>query len=388
MSRDQKHHRSASGAHRLGSLRSGSDGLVEDMTAFRREFLNTRHPSYHAVLGVLSQLLAGDTAEPRLVAAFDRLWGTRSFPTFYERPLLVLAALRFDALQEGAAHPLYGALAAASPNVDGVTRETVASSLGPDRLGIWSALATRRVQTNDTGRAVAWLWPALLGGCDQGARPLALVDVGASAGLNLIGDALAPMWTDHATHAPLPTATRVHAVARLGFDARPLDFRKDQDLAWIRACIWAGETDRLQRFEAAVRAMRVAASRPSPPQIELLTASLVPERLVTLASQLPARTLTLAYQTLVVGYMASTERESYRAGMTRWVAAQPAGSALWIELELDDARRRMPVVFTAHVRSDAGVRSLAIGRANQHPTEIEVNAAAVSELSRCLALKA
>jgi len=364
--------------------RTGADGLADDLSSARRELLADRHPAYHRIVGTLVALLTGSGRDEALVARFERAWRTRSFPTFYERPLLILAALRADALQEGARHPLYAALAVAAPDPEVVTTETVASSLGRERLGVWSTMTTRRVQTNDPSRAIAWLWPAYLAGCDGAQRPLALIDIGAGAGLNLIADQLPPNWTDLATGKPIPCATRVNAVARVGFESRPLNVQRDDDVLWMRACIWPGETDRLARFEAAVQALRAAMKRPSPPVLERLTASLVPEHLEGLATGLPKGTLLLTYQSLVRGYLEPTEQESYRQGMLALVANQPAGSVLWIELELDDSRRRMPAVLIAHVRSGNSVRSLRLGRSSQHPTEIDVDASGVAELKRRL----
>lgn len=281
--------------------RTGADGLVDDLKATRHELLSARHPAYHKVLGVLLGPISDPGTDAALLARFERAWRTRSFPIFYERPLLILASLRADALQEGKHHPLHATLAAATPDPSVVTPETVAASLGRDRLGVWSSMTTRRVQTNDTSRAVAWLWPAFLAGCDGGRRPLALADIGAGAGLNLVGDQLPAIWSDR-TGKPIPCAMRVNAVARVGFDARPLSLQIDDDVLWMRACIWPGDTERLARFEAAVQAMRAAATRPSRPVIERLTASLVPERLDAILAPLPASTLLIAYQTLVAGY--------------------------------------------------------------------------------------
>ena len=365
-----------------GQARTGADGLLDDLKSARHDLLSGRHPAYHAILGAVMTLVSG--ADDALVTHFGRVWRMRSFPTFYERPLLILAALRADALQEGTSHPLYSALGPATPDPAVDTDESVATALARDRLGVWSTMTTRRMQTNDTSRALAWLWPAVLAGCDDAQRPVALVDVGASAGLNLIADELPPVWTDRATGKAIPCATRVNAVARLGFDTRPLDIASHDDLLWMRACIWPGDTARLARFEASVVAMRAAALRPSPPVLERLTASLVPERLEALVSRMPEDTLLLAYHTLVSGYLEATEREAYRRGMTKLVSRHAAGRVLWVELELDDGRRRLPAVLTAHVRVGDAAKTLRMGRSSQHPGEVEVDVAGVADLRRHL----
>jgi hypothetical protein len=368
-----------------GEGRTGADGLVDDIKSTRRDLLSARHPAYHRVLGAVLALVSG--ADDALVARFERVWRTRSFPTFYERPLLILAALRADALEEGAKHPLHAALAAAAPDADAVTPEAVAAALARDRLGVWSAMTTRRMQTNDTTRAVTWLWPAALAGCDDGQRPLAIVDVGASAGLNLVADQLPHLWSEVGSGSRIGCATRVDAVARVGFDTRPLDVKNHDDVRWMRACIWPGETERLARFEAGVAAMRASLGRPGAPVLERMTASLVPDHLQDLVAKLPADALLLAYHTLVTGYLEAAERERYRSGMLAFVQRQPVGSVLWAELELDDARRRLPAVLAVHVRAGDAVRSVRLGRSSQHPGEIEVDAAGVAEVRRHLAAR-
>ena len=148
----------------------GADGLFDDLTSMRHGLLATRHAAYHRLVGILMRLVCGPAKNEALVANFERVWRTRSFPTFYERPLLILAALRADALQEGKSHPLHAAVAGATPDPDVVTTETVLASLERNRLGVWSTMTSRRVQTNDTTRAIAWLWPAFLAGCDRSLR--------------------------------------------------------------------------------------------------------------------------------------------------------------------------------------------------------------------------
>jgi hypothetical protein len=364
-----------------GRSRSGADGLTEDLSAARHELLAGRHEAYQRIVTTLAGLLAAEQGK-ELGARFERAWRTRTFPAFYERPLLILAALRADAIEEGREHPLHAALAATKPEADTVSPERVAEALARTRLGVWSVLTTRRVQTNDTHRAVTWLWPAELLGCDQRKRPLALVDVGAAGGLNLVADELPVIWTRQGVGQPIPCARALHTVARLGFDSRPLDVERDEDVRWLRACIWPGDDERLARFEAGVAAFRAALRRPSPPKVEQLTASLVPARLATLAAGLPAHGLLLAFHTLLRGYLEPQEAESYARGMRELLAELPSGKAAWLELELDDARRRLPAAITAHVRTPSGVKSLPLARSSQHPTELAIDAQGAAEFAR------
>ena len=156
-------------------------------------------------------------------------------------------------------------------------------------------------------------------------------------------------------------------------------------MRWLRACIWPGESERLELFEAAIARLR-GMSAAARPVVEQLSASLVPSRLPALTAQLPPSTLLLVYQTLVWGYMDERERQHYRAGMLEFLQRAPRATAAWIELELDDGRRRLPASLTAHVRVNDSVEALLLGRMSQHPRVIEVNERGVAELRRSLTL--
>lgn len=95
------------------------------------------------------------------------------------------------------------------------------------------------------------------------ARPISLLELGASAGLNLMWDqfsmdlggvtfgpadpalTLRPDWT-----GPLPPATRPTIAQRRGVDLNPLDPRKD-DLR-LRAYLWPDQPERMALTEAAM----------------------------------------------------------------------------------------------------------------------------------------
>lgn len=211
---------------------------------------------YAALLAELESILVGPNAVPTIVDRLERAWRERRFSAYYERPLVLLASLRTDAINSGEKHPLARALANdEAPEVDVVSRASVMEAMSPDRLALWLMVATRRIQTNEVGRAIAWRWPAFLAGCNDGARPIALVDIGASGGLNLVADRVPEDWVD-ANGGPIPVVRKPKIIARIGFDTQPLDFKSDEDVHWARACIWPGEHARLQRFDRAVQAFR------------------------------------------------------------------------------------------------------------------------------------
>ncbi len=358
----------------------GVDGLEADLARERR-IVGRRSAPYARALELLPGVLAGP--EGRYVAA---AWTHRRFFAFAERPLLLLAALRRDALAEGPSHPLFAAFAAPRPDARAVTEERLRAALHPARERVYDALAGRAVQTNEPSRAVAWLWPAALAGASGGARPLALVDVGAGAGLNLVADALPPLWTD-AGGAPLEVATGVRTVSRLGLDAAPLDPLHPEGALWLRACVWPGEPEREALLSAAIEAFRSARLRPDGPVLLPVAAANVPQRLDLLSAAEP-EALVLAYQTLVRDSLDPDEREEYEGGMRAWLGTHPPRRALWIELEKVGGGGEAAAIV-AHVRAPLGdLREIELARCGVHPGVLRRSPAGEAELASLLRVEA
>jgi hypothetical protein len=128
---------------------------------------------------------------------------------------------------------------------------------------VGAVMRARRTQTNEVGRCAALL-PALPPG------PLALVEVGASAGLCLLFDRYAYEFGSTRLGAvasrvrlrctatgpvPLPLAVP-RIVWRRGLDLRPIDVRDDDAVRWLSACVWPEHHERRRRLEGAIDAAR------------------------------------------------------------------------------------------------------------------------------------
>jgi hypothetical protein len=125
-----------------------------------------------------------------------------------------------------------------------------------------ASLATRFPQTNEIGRSALFL--AGFGQLEPG--PKAHLDLGASAGLNLLVDKLAYRDADSCVLGdsevvldcsvrgePATLAERLPEIAaRLGLDLAPVDPRDDAGLRWLKACVWPDQADRFHRLEAAI----------------------------------------------------------------------------------------------------------------------------------------
>jgi hypothetical protein len=129
---------------------------------------------------------------------------------------------------------------------------------------------TRVVQTNEVGRAAALL-PSLATVAETARRPLAVVEVGASAGLNLLFDRYryvfgpgletGPKDSDVVLRPRLkgdckPPLSVPVVPWRRGLDRQPVDVTDDDAVRWLRACIWPEQRWRIELFERAVEIAR------------------------------------------------------------------------------------------------------------------------------------
>ncbi|HZL20767.1 MAG TPA: DUF2332 family protein [Polyangia bacterium] len=376
----------------MSPLCRGLEAFAEDATAWRHA-VGARVPVYDRLLEAAVNLIGHPegpveaTAGARLEAA----WRERRSSTAYDRPLLLMAALRAEALRAGARHPLFAAIGAVVVDPGAARREALAAALADAPARLFVDLATRSVQTNETSRAVAWLWPAALAGVTD-RRPVALFDIGCSGGLNLTAETLPAVWTD-AAGAALSVASSARIVSREGFDAHPLDVGRDDDVMWLRACVWPGETDRLARLDRAVGAFLEAASSANPPRLHIADVADIPGRLGRRAAELPADTLLLAYQTVMRDYLPEARQKRYLADMAAWVAGEVAGGPrrIWIELETDPPAdpRAPPMALTAHVFEAADgagrARAIALARCGYHPDRLAPDAPGVASFVEDLA---
>ena len=127
------------------------------------------------------------------------------------------------------------------------------------RARILRLLQSRNVQTNEVGRC-SHLMPAFGIVARAARRPLALIDVGAGAGLNLLWDRFDYRYSDGSvfgtgqspvrivceSRGPMPdTPARFPEVAfRIGVDLEPIDLADDEQYRWLQALVWADHADR------------------------------------------------------------------------------------------------------------------------------------------------
>lgn len=119
---------------------------------------------------------------------------------------------------------------------------------------------TRYTQTNECRRCVALLPAIWIAGVDR----FHLVDLGTSAGLNLLLDKYRYRWGDVTWGGDSPvhlvTDNRgapvkprdIEVLSRIGIDLHPVDPGDEQDRRWLDALIWPEHHERRQRLRAAL----------------------------------------------------------------------------------------------------------------------------------------
>ena len=138
------------------------------------------------------------------------------------------------------------------------------------RHDLWlSAWLDSPPQTNETGRS-AVLLPGFLQIARETGLPLALREIGSSAGLNLYFDRFRyrygeAEWGDPAFPVTLAPQMRgaspdlsgdLRITSRMGSDIAPLNVNNDSDRLRLRSYIWADQSERLARLDAAIDVAR------------------------------------------------------------------------------------------------------------------------------------
>lgn len=249
----------------------------------------------------------GVTEDPDVLAWLGTL------PPVKRQPNLVLAAARWHG-------------APAPGPYDGLRRVLLERE-----AEVRATVMARATQTNEVGR-LATLVPvmALVEG------PLALVEVGASAGLCLHPDRYDYAWpplgelrgsggavlTATAT-GPLPVPARHPEVAwRGGVDLHPLDVSDPDAMAWLETLVWPEQDGRRERLRTAVEVARA-----DPPVVR---AGDLLDHVDDLVDEASLHGTPVVFHSAVIAYLTPDDRRRFHGLMTGLVAA---GRCRWISNE-------------------------------------------------------
>ncbi len=204
-------------------------------------------------------------------------------------------------------------------------------------------MLSRTTQTNEPARCSVLL-PILA----QLPQPLALLEVGASAGLCLLPDRYgydygakriepparaagqAPVFHCKASGEVSLPATVPQIVWRLGLDLNPINLLSEDETGWLETLVWPGQAERAERLRAAIDI-----ARSDPPRIvrgDLLT------DLEVLMARAPMEATLVVFHSAVLAYVTSHERRDEFATTVR------KANAVWISNEA-------PGVFPSYAKT-------------------------------------
>lgn len=203
-----------------------------------------------------------------------------------------------------------------------------------DRGPVRDTIMARSTQTNEVGRLTA-LTP-LLAQLSRQEGPLALVELGASAGLGQHPDRYDYVWRGAgklrgsggptltaAASGPLPVPAHHPRIAdRSGVDLHPLDVTDADAMAWLATLVWPGQDQRLARLESAV-----ALARREPPR--LVAGDLV-EQLPGLLERAGLHGTPVVLHSAVVAYLPPDRQAEFVSLMRAYVAE---GRCRWVSNE-------------------------------------------------------
>jgi len=370
------------------------DGLAEGL-AQERDFCKGYSPLYETIFAYAASIAAKHaagqalgTAEQALVDLLEREWANRKLETAMGAALLFAAALHASVLSgdpEAAEVRLFYETAGGKYDPK---NDRVAFLMALDGLlqkpgeTLPKFLRSGHVQTNEVSRSVAWLIPALVMNGWQRDMPITLVDLGCSAGVNLVADQLSWRWSVHDGDRTLNLAdggealvkqhlnfgidstvpgcmlegeqARPNIVKRLGFDLHLPNLDNTDDLTEL--------------FKAALETVK----KVQPERYE----AIIIEAASTLHTQITEQTkLLIVFNSAVTMYMIDEDYEMLHAHITETFLKLPKGTrALWVELEPprkgdpESPDTRFPLKL--HMLREADLRMYYLAFTESHPRNV------------------
>ena len=207
-------------------------------------------------------------------------------------------------------------------------------------------IASRYTQTNEVRRA-ALLYPAVARAAKEAGGKVSLLEVGCSAGLLLGLDRFGYRYQcdggEQLTAGPAKAAVGLHCaldlapgavapklpkklavVARAGLDRAPVDVSDEDELAWLEACVWADQPDR-------IRLLRTAAAEQAKHRPALISGDGVDD-LASAAASLEGPLVVVTSHALA--YFAAPRRAEFVASLAELAASRPLW---WVSEEFYDA---------------------------------------------------
>ncbi len=178
-------------------------------------------------------------------------------------------------------------------------------------------MRTKLVQTNEVTRS-AFLYPAFLAACRlvEG-KPLALIELGCSAGFNLLWDYYLYQYGDdepigsagssltvpssfRGDNRPDFSGPKPAINSRIGIDLNPIDLMDRNEILWLQALIWPEHFERKARLNKAIR---IAMVNP----VEMIKGDAI-ELLPQVLADVPGTDVPVVYHTFFANQLSEDQR--------------------------------------------------------------------------------
>lgn len=194
------------------------------------------------------------------------------------------------------------------------------------------------VQTNEVGRCAALL-PGFLAIAENAGLPLRLLEVGASAGLNLRwdryryeadgfnwGNSDSPVRIEFELSGEVPGPRSVEVAERRGCDRSPIDPLGRQGRLTLQSFVWPDQGARVERLRAAL-----AVAGEAPVEVERAPAAAwIAERLAEPSEGVA----TVVFHSIVMQYLPEEERREFeRAVREAGERGTDTASLAWLRME-------------------------------------------------------
>jgi hypothetical protein len=320
---------------------------------FAEEARNLGSPLYESLSLAISE-------DPMLTALAARTQAGQPHPN------LLLAAVHFLLLR-GAQHPLRNFYATMGETGHGDVFSTFRDFVVTHRDQVAALVETRVTNTNEVGRS-SILRAGFAALAARESAPLRLIEIGPSAGLNMIWDRYGMRYrrdgvvaAEIAPDAPLvldcelrgefmpPLSPSPVIAGCIGLERGPVNLSDLDDRDWLRALVWPDQPHRLDRLDRAI-AMYVR----SPPEILPGDAlALLPGAL----ARMPPRDAICVYHTIAVYQFSRAMKDELAAILVK------AGRPLWhLSFEFDGADYAL--TLTRHQDGSARTERLALAQAH------------------------
>jgi hypothetical protein len=284
---------------------------------------------------------------------------------------------------------------------------TVGGDLAPDAEGFEESLRAAilarseflahaiqhgRVQTNETGRELCWLLPSMLTEWTS----IHLVDLGASAGLNLVADQRSYRLIDTESKADyidigqgkssqfvtqcssvgdlfdlLKYAQQPDIESRTGCDAVPFKLDNKANETMLKSFIWGDQVDRMERLCEGIDSYQLAQQSPTP--VNLYQCQLPEELNSFLDQRFPVedRAPVVIYNTYMTAYLARKGR-GIADQIGSWASRQKQ-PVMWLQWEPARDGQKAPseewIAWTSDMWQEGNHRRTLIGWVHPHGGE-------------------